>query len=198
MCYLLIEAGYFIGIATSPSTWVHFLGFIFDSVRQAFFVPKDKKVTFAALRKNILLPPFVTLKTLQRFLVKVISFSLATPGCKLYVCDVFKAILQLSGYIRPSVKVEAGLHAEIEYLSFLGHWKDCLPWRMEHHAVVTLYCDALKRALGRTLLKGGHSLDSRDYWLDNLRDINNFEALALQNSVLSFRHHITSFIVDVH
>ncbi|KAL9978039.1 hypothetical protein ACROYT_G015516 [Oculina patagonica] len=53
MCYLLIEAGYFIGLDKSqlvPSTWVRFLGFVCDSVRQAFLVSKDKKVKFAAFR----------------------------------------------------------------------------------------------------------------------------------------------------
>ena len=201
MCYLLIEAGYFIGIDNSqlsPSTWVRFLGFICDSVHQAFFIPKDKKVKFAALRDDILSSPFVTLQTLQRFSGKVISFSLAIPGCKLYVRHVFKAISRLSGSTRPSVKVEGDLRAEIEYWRFLDHWKDCLPWRIELHTVVTLYCDASKGAWGGTLVKSGHSLGSRDYWLDNSQDINTLEARASLNSLLSFRHHVTSSRVDVH
>ena len=122
--------------------WARFLGFICDSVCQAFFIPEDKKVKFAALREDILLSPFVTPKTLQRFSGKVISFSLAIPGCKLHVCDIFKAISCVSGSTQPSIKVEADLHAEIEYWPFLDHWKDCLPWRTELHTVVTLYCDA--------------------------------------------------------
>ena len=64
MLYLLIEAGYFIGIEKSqlvPSTWIRFLGFIYDSVRQAFLIPEDKKVKFAALREDILSSPFVGL-----------------------------------------------------------------------------------------------------------------------------------------
>lgn len=162
MCYLLIEAGYFIGIEKSqlvPSTWTRFLGFICDSVRQALLIPEDKKVKFAALREDILSSPFVGLKTLQRFSGKVISISLAIPGCKLYVPEVFKAITRLSGSTRPSVKVEAALRAEIKYWRFLDNWTDCLPWRTEHHSVVTLYCDASKKAWGRTLLKDGRSLE---------------------------------------
>ena len=87
MCYLLIEAGYFIGIEKLqlvPSTWTRFLGFRCDSVRQAFLLPEDEKAKFAALREDILSSPFVGLKTLQRFSGKVISFSIAIPGCKLY------------------------------------------------------------------------------------------------------------------
>ena len=201
MCYLLIEAGYFIGIDKSqlvPSTWVRFLGFLCDAVRQAFLVPEDKKAKFAALREDILSSPFVGLKTLQRFSGKVISFSLPIPGCKLYVRDVFKVISRLSGSTRPSVKVDAALCTEIEYWRFLDNWKDCLPWRTEHHAVVTLYCDASKKAWGGTLLKDGHSLESKDYWLDNSQDINVLEARALLHSLLSFRHHLSSCRVDVH
>ena len=70
MCHLLIKTGYFIGIDKSqlfPSRWVRFLGFIFDSVSQAFLVPEDTKVKVAAFREDILLSPFVSLKTLQRF-----------------------------------------------------------------------------------------------------------------------------------
>ena len=119
------------------------------------------------------------LKTPQRFSGKVISFSITIPGCKLYVRDVFAAISRLSGSNRPSVSVEAALRAEIEYWRFLDNWRDCLPWRTEHHSVVTLYCDASKRAWGGTLLKDGCSLESRDYWVDNFQDINILEARAL-------------------
>ena len=145
-------------------------------MRQAFLIPEDKKVKFAALREDILSSPFVGLK-LQRFSGKVTSFSLDVPGCRLYVRDVFKAISRLSGYTRPSVKVEAALRAEIEYWRFLDNWRDCLPWRPEHHAVVTLYCDASKRAWGVTLLRDGRRR-SRDYWIKNSQDINILEAQA--------------------
>ena len=70
MCFLLVEAGYFIGLDKSqsiPSTCVRFLGFICDSERQAFVIPQDKRNKFATLREDILSSPFVSLKTLQRF-----------------------------------------------------------------------------------------------------------------------------------
>ena len=70
MCYLLIEAGYFIGIGKwqlVPSTWTRFLGFICDCVGQAFFIPGDKEVKFAALRGDILSSPFVGLKHSSAF-----------------------------------------------------------------------------------------------------------------------------------
>ena len=45
---------------------------------------------------------------------------------------------------------------------------------------------------------GGHTLESRDYWLDNSKEINVLVAQALLNSLLSFREHLTSSRVDVH
>ena len=88
VCYILIEAGYFVNIGKSqcvPSTVVRFLGFLCDSLRQSFLIPPDKKTKFRSLRESILSSSLVNLKTLQHFAGKVISFSLAIPGCKLYV-----------------------------------------------------------------------------------------------------------------
>ena len=44
----------------------------------------------------------------------------------------------------------------------------------------------------------GHTLESRDYWLDNSQDINVLEAQALLHSLLSFKEHLTSSRVDVY
>ena len=54
---LLVSAGDFINLAKSsplPSTSVRFLGFISDSILQAFLVPLDKKDKFKALRQELL------------------------------------------------------------------------------------------------------------------------------------------------
>ena len=45
---------------------------------------------------------------------------------------------------------------------------------------------------------GGHTLESRDNWLDNSQHINDLEAQPLLHSLLSFREHLTSSRVDVH
>ena len=95
ICYLLIEASYFIDIAKSQwvvSTVVRFLGFLRDSSRQAFLLPDDKRLKFSSLREQMLASRNIGLKMLQRFAGKVISFSLAVPGCKLYLRETFKAI----------------------------------------------------------------------------------------------------------
>ena len=89
VCYILIEAGYFIDINKSqcvPSTVVRVLGFLCDSLRRSFLIPLDRRTKFRSLRESILASLLISLKTLQRFAGKVVSFSLAIPACKLYVC----------------------------------------------------------------------------------------------------------------
>ena len=128
----------------------------------------------------------------------VISFSLAIPGCKLYVREVFSAIAQLTPSSRVVAKVQGGLRSDILYWRFLDDWSDCLPWRSEKHCIVTLFCDASKRSWGGVLLKDGKRIESRDYWPDSSDDINSLEAKALLHSLLAFRDHIRDSRVDVH
>ena len=201
MCYSLVEAGYFISLAKSqsiPLTCERFLGFVCDSVRQALIIPQDKRNKFATLREDTLSSDFVSLRLLKRFLGKVISFSLSIPGSKLYVREVFKAVSRHSGSSRPTVKLEANPRADIVYWRFLDDWKDCFGWRSEHHASVTLYSDTSKTAWGGTLRLSSHTLESRDYCLDNSQHINVLGAQPLLHSLLSFREHLTFSGVDVH
>ena len=54
-----------------------------------------------------------TLKTLQRFAGKAVSFNLAVAGCRLYLREIFKAI---AGLVRNSAaKVTGLLPSELEY-----------------------------------------------------------------------------------
>ena len=132
MCYILIEAGYFVNISKSqcvPSTVVLFLGFLCYSLRQSFLITPDKKTKFRGFRESILLSSLVNLKTMQRFARKVISFSLAIPGCKFYVSEVFRTIAQLTRSSRVVAKVQGGLLSDIQYWRCLHDWSDCLPWR---------------------------------------------------------------------
>lgn len=137
-CFLLIKAGYFINISKSqctPSTVVCFLGFMCDSLHQSFLIPPEKKTKFAVLREGILSSLLVSLKTLQRFGGKVVSFSIAIPGCMLYVSEVSAVIAQLTRSSRASAKVRENLRSDIEYWIFLDDWSDYLPWKTEQHAL---------------------------------------------------------------
>ena len=202
LCYLLAEAGYFVAIAKSqcvPSIVIRFLGFLCDSCRQAFLLPPDKKLKFSILREEILSSRCVGIKTLQRFAGKVVSFSLAIPGCKLYTRETFKAISRLHCSSRPFARVEGSLRTEVLYWRFLDDWKDCFPWRSELHVTVSLFSDASTRAWGAVLFRDGQKLVSRDYWpSDPSTDVNLLESRALLNALVSFKGHLSNSRVDVH
>ena len=141
----------------------------------------------------------IGLKMLQRFAGKVISFSLAVPGCKLYIHETFKAISQLSRSSRPFACIDGDLRAKILYWRFLDEWKDCLPWRSEHHLTVCLYSDASSCSWGAVLIQDSQRLVSRDYWsIDSSEDINVLEAKALLNVLITFRARLSNWRVDVH
>ena len=184
LCYILIEAGYFINTDKSqhvPFMVVCFFGFLCDSMRQAFLIPREntkKKTKFATLRVRILHSSCVSLKTLQRFAGKVVSFSLAIPGCNLYVREVFHAIAQLTHSSKAAAKVHGRLRFEVAYWRFLDNWSNYLPWRSEQHCIVSLFCDASKRSWGEVLFKDGRRVESREYWMDVSDDINSLEAKA--------------------
>ena len=70
LLFLLFSAGYFVNLAKSspqPSTFVEFLGFISDSVLQAFWSHWIKRRKFKALRDKLLDSSFVPVKSLWRF-----------------------------------------------------------------------------------------------------------------------------------
>ena len=85
VCYTLVGLGYFIGLKKShlvPKQVVPYLGFLVDSVQQAFLLIEEKKQKFLSLLllsilRSVLSSPSTDLKTLQRLSVKCISFSLA-------------------------------------------------------------------------------------------------------------------------
>ena len=201
LCHLLVEAGYFVNLSKSqctPSTFVTFLGFICDSIRQAFLIPEEKKVKFKVLRENVLASKTVTIKTLQRFAGKAVSFSLATAGCKLYLREIFKAVSGLVRNSKPAIKVTGLLQSELEYWRVLDDWSDCLPWRSERHITATLYCDASKRAWGGVLMTDNGSVEAGDYWREDSGSINFLEARALLCALDAFKSRIRNSRVDVH
>ena len=200
LCYLLLEASYFVNLSKSqcsPSTFVTFLGFTCDSIRQAFLIPEEKKVKFKVLRENILASKTVTLKILQRFAGKAVSFSLALAGCKLYFREIGKTVAGLVRNSKAAAKVTGLLQSELEYWRYLDDWTDCLPWRSERHIAVTFYCDASKRAWGGVLMTDNGRMEARDYWREESGSINFLEAKALLCALDAFSR-IQNSRVDVH
>ena len=92
VCSVLVCLGYFFGLSKSvpvPQTRIRFLGFLSDSMLQAFLIPQDKRIKFATLCDSILHCRTVSIKTLQCFVGKVTSFSLAVLAAQLYTREVF-------------------------------------------------------------------------------------------------------------
>ena len=66
-CYILIDLGYFIG----PQ-------------KTAFLMPLDKKIKFTSLREDLLSHKSVSLKSLQKFVGKINSFTLVVRAARLF------------------------------------------------------------------------------------------------------------------
>ena len=110
--------------------------------------------------------------------------------------DEIKSISRSS---RPFACIFGDLCAEILYWRFLDEWKDCLPWRSEHHLTVSLYSDASSRSWGAVLIQDSQRLVSRDYWsTDSSEDINVLDSKVLLNALVAFRTRLSNSRVDVH
>ena len=98
MCSVLVRLGYFIDLSESVpviQTRIRFLGFLSDSILQAFLIPQDKRIKFATLRDSILQCRTVSIAG------KVTSFSLAVPAARLYAREVYRAISLANRFSRP-------------------------------------------------------------------------------------------------
>ena len=99
MCYLLVVAGYFIGLDKSQSlrlACVFSVSYMTRCVKLSSF-PLIKGTSLRRLGRIFSRNLSLAFKTFKRFSGKVTSFSLATPGSKLYVREVFKAVSRHSG-----------------------------------------------------------------------------------------------------
>jgi len=146
-CSVLLSLGYFIGLkkcVLEPQRVVRFLGYLCDSENQAFILPEDKRLKFAALRESILNLNSVSLKTLQKFAGKTTSFALLVPAAKLFSNNVFQAIscAQKNTSRSLSVRMTGPMRNEITEWRFLDSWSGFLPWKDEKHVSVTVHTDA--------------------------------------------------------
>ena len=201
VCYILVALGYFLGIAKCtllPTTRLEYLGFIVDSQLQAFLLPERKLKNFAELRESILgRGKRVSVKVLQKFQGKCISFSDAVPAAKLYIRNVCAAISSAHG--NQSVKISAALREEISHWRFLDSWTGHIPWRQEFHSQLSLACDASTSGWGAVFHNHPSQLHSRGYWSDEevSFNISTKEALALARSLQAAPGDIKDCRVDV-
>ena len=197
-CSTFDSLGYFNGIKKScliPSIAVKFLGYICDSEKQAFLLPQDKRVKFAALREDILSHKTVSLKNLQKFAGKTTSFALLVPAAKLFSNTTYQTISRGARLANTQFRISPDLRQELLHWRFLDSWEGFLPWKSERHIHLTLHSDASFSGWGVCLnLPGQPPLESRGLWDEATRclPIAVKEAKALFNtleSLLSNTHN---------
>ena len=108
VCYILIEAGYFINTNKSqyvPSTVVCFLGFYAILLARRFLFPRINRRSSRTCGKVFCHPPVSVLKRCN------VSFLL--PGGKLYVREVFNVIAQLTRSSKAAAKFQGRLRFDV-------------------------------------------------------------------------------------
>lgn len=198
---LLTRLGYTLALSKcslNPSSCKRYLGFLVDSVREAYILPDDKKAKFIDLRESILERKEVDVKTLQRFTGKCISMSLVIPGCKLFCREINAGISHGLKNSR-SVKISGSLKEEIEHWRFVDKWQDCSKWRLEFHKTISMYTDSSGFRYGACVRLGEKDLVLGDYWSENdTRPIHVKEADAILRSLLSLSSMVQDSRVDVY
>ena len=192
---VLVNCGYFIGLNKSvllPVQEIPFLGFISDSVNQAFSLPDEKKVKFASLRESLLNSKFIPVKSLQRFAGKAVSFSLAVPASRLFTREINWHISKGIKNSRP-VRLSSSLKEELLSWRFLDAWEGFLPWKEEKHFSIKVITDASNSGWGGILSLPSSSRETKDYWCNEVfygSDISIKEAKALYNTLATFANEV--------
>ena len=157
-----------IGISKSvlyPMTSLEYLGFLVDSVTQAFVIPQRKIVAWAPLRGKILAcMKSVDIKSLQRFQGTCISLSLAVPAAKLFIREMNHAIVSASS--NGLVPLSQALTSELIHWRFLDTWRECVPCREERHLQLSMSSDASGYGWGSVFHESSGDRALRDYWGD--------------------------------
>ncbi|KAK6171810.1 hypothetical protein SNE40_018237 [Patella caerulea] len=170
-----------------------------DSQKQAFLVPKEKLEKFAILRESILAKKSVSLKVLQRFMGKCISFMLAVPGARLYISDI---CIALSEHYRSgsfSIVITGTLKDEVIFCRFIDNWDGFLPWKLEKHKVVKLTTDSSNYKWAGKFETNDISLEFGDYWHADVLDSHIIvkEARAIILSLKSVKNYIPDSRIDI-
>ena len=142
----------------------------------------------------------MSIKTLQCFVGKVTSFSLAVLAAQLYTREVYRAI-SLANRSSLPIKVVGDLRSEIAHWRFLDSWSEHLPWMDERHLVVNVTSNASQYVWGGIVYNSsGPPLETRDIWREDVRDkpITVKEALALVNTFKAGKLVLSNCCRDAH
>ena len=197
---LLISLGYFLGIDKSiliPVKQMIFLGLVVDTKKQAFLLPQEKKENFLQLQRNILGKKVFSVRLLQKFVGKCVSFIPAVPAAKLYTSQCNIAIAKAAKSF-DVVHMTEELKQEVSHWNFLESWKDFLPWRSEAHATITISTDASGYKWAGVLKEHNICSEFSDYFpeQDMTKNIMVKEALALKQTLVACGSKIKNCRVD--
>jgi hypothetical protein len=120
LCFTLVKLGYTIGLDKSilvPSQSVPFLGFLSDSLNQAFRLLPHKKEKFLLLIKDFRARKHVSLVLLQKLSGKYISLSAAVPAARLFTNELNMAISKVARATKP-LFITSALRQEVEHWLF--------------------------------------------------------------------------------
>ena len=121
---VLVSCGYFTDLQKSvliPSQSIPYLGFISDSLKQAFILPDGKKEMFTVLRESPINSNFISVKSLQRFAGKAVLFSLAIPAAKLFCREINSHISKGLRSSKP-LRMTRSLKDDLSSWRFLNTW----------------------------------------------------------------------------
>ena len=166
-----------------------------------FCLLRKKKQKFLSLLRHVLHSDATDVKTLQRLSGKCISFSLAIPGSRLFLNEVYNAIGKGLRYGSSKlIPISRPLREELQQWLFLESWSGCLPWRQEAHCQVKLCTDASFFAWGCVFGPDAIAAVIRDFWPVDQHHlhINVKETLALANALDAFSSSLRDSWVDVY
>lgn len=201
VCQVFTRLGYTFGLKKcvfQPVQCLKHLGFMVESIKQAFILPKDKIMRFLELREYLLSCSELEVRSLQRFAGKCISFSLAIPAAKLYTIDVNRSI---SWCLRNSktVIMDDFLWSELEHWRFIDSWKGFVSWREEKHLQLPLFTDSPKFKWGAMVMLQRKGVEMSDFWsVDDSRPIHLKEASALYCALMAVQDTLKNHRVDAY
>ena len=179
-------------------TTVKLLGFIIDLVGRKFVVPKEKRdTTLALLHEHNLMAGvgLVEVKPLQRMMGKVISMTLAIPGCKVWCRDLFSQIARAADQQTPWITLQKGAREELKELIVLLSLSEGSPF--VHPATdIEIWVDSGETGWGAHTSNG---VKTRDWfeteWIGKSSTARELKGLSMAISALST--HIKGKVVKL-
>lgn len=147
-------AGFTVSIPKSALHPLHrllLLGFGIDSHKQRFYVPAKKLEAILALVQEIGSALVVSRLTLQSFIGKMYSLSLAVPPVAIFMQSLNKAISEADKSGSNAIHLSDAARIDVRALNALQGWERISTWPSERHLRMRMDTDASGRGWGGVL-----------------------------------------------